>query len=80
MIKYVWIIILVLAHIIAFIYIAQDFRVTYKHCVMEKTLSIGEFIDKLDDNTKSIIVVLAAIWFIVSLFIFLVSLFAKYQL
>lgn len=79
MIKYIWIIILVIAHIIGFIYVAHDFRETYNYYVKSEELNIVEFLDALNPNTKAIICIGAVIWFFVSLFIFLVSLFAKYQ-
>ena len=68
MLKYVWMIILVLGHIAAIAYVGYDAKASYDHIKgKNKKFDIEEFLSALDENTYVIVIVLTLGWFVVSM-------------
>lgn len=75
MIKYLWIVILVIVHAILIGYVIYDAEVTYKWCMRnpERKFNLKDFIDHLDNTSYKILATLGTIWFIVSLIMFILD-------
>lgn len=68
MLKYVWMIILVIGHIAAIAYVGYDVKASYDHIKGKyNKFDIEEFFSTLDENTYVIVIVLTLGWFVVSM-------------
>ena len=72
MIKYLWILILIIVHILALGYVVYDVNKTYEYS-KRNNYDLNDFLDALNDETKVIVVVMIIGWFFVSLVLFGIS-------
>lgn len=74
MIKYLWIVILVVVHVILVGYVVYDAKVTYEWCMKnQRKFNLKDFIDHVDNTSYTILATLGTIWFIVSLIMFILD-------
>ncbi len=73
MIKYIWVIIVILVHVIAIGYVIHDFSETYEYWKKEERKDLFELFQNLDENTYIIVIALTGMWFIISIFTWVIS-------
>lgn len=72
MIKYLWIVILIIVHILAIGYVAYDVKKTYEYS-KKHNYDLYDFLEELNDAAKVIVVFMIIGWFVVSLVLFAFS-------
>ena len=72
MLKYLWIVILIIVHILALGYVAYDVKRTYEYSKAHN-YDLDDFLEELNEGTKAIVITMIVVWFIVSVGAFIVS-------
>lgn len=72
MIKYLWIVILIVVHVLAIGYVAYDVKKTYEYS-QKHDYDLDDFLGALNVETKVIVFIMIIGWFVVSLVLFGIS-------